>query len=264
VRPSLARRLAHWLRMWNRIGRHRRKQHRAISLLSGNKRSAPPPEVVECRSSMGGAVFRPSPQFPRWNNGSMNDGRSRCNEQGTDVPVTEREIRNRNVSSGVLVRKAASAEGLPHCDGQKIGRTVVTSRKSRTYKLQLSPAGLACFIQCHARIVTYSTELIPYGMTLLTALIIFSKLDASDQSATYDGADTRRLWGPNVHFVGSSTALRELVEAICVRLENGDLPIWQPRVALIYAAALQACSEADVAVLGAAYQAARESTRSSR
>lgn len=25
----------------------------------------------------------------RWNNGSMNDGRSRRNEQGTDVPVTE-------------------------------------------------------------------------------------------------------------------------------------------------------------------------------
>ncbi|MET3436004.1 hypothetical protein [Sphingomonas sp. 1185] len=132
---------------------------------------------------------------------------------------------------------------------------------SRTYKLQLSGAGLACFIQCHARVATLAGALIPYGMTLFTALTILSRLDPADQMAAYQDLECRRLWGQDVHFVGAASTLRDLVEDIIGSLESGDIRTLKAKVSVIYVAALRACHEAESDTLQAAYLTMMDTAR---
>jgi hypothetical protein len=118
-------------------------------------------------------------------------------------------------------------------------------KRSRTYKLQLSEAGIDLFLHCHCRLAHLMREFIPYGATLSAAVAVLDMQDACEVAAELETQRSRKGVGDSIHFVGSTYALAEVSNRIAQSLVEAGEFAAPPRMAQLYIAALGAFASAD-------------------
>lgn len=112
------------------------------------------------------------------------------------------------------------------------------NKRSRTYRMRLSPDGTHLFLSCHCRLAHLVSTFIPYGTTLFVAVLLAEAGDPSDLMAELDEHAINRLCGSAEHFVGASASLSDLVSAICDRLARSEDLAHRPPVSHIHLASL--------------------------
>lgn len=126
--------------------------------------------------------------------------------------------------------------------------------KTRSYKLRLSPTGLAHFLRCHCRLAALLGELVPYGATLYVAVALLAEMQPQERAGEPDIRSCQGLAGNRIYFVGFSHALAQLTE----RVRTGAVGIAADlSVARIYLLGLLAFDGADDEELLRAYRTCR-------
>lgn len=120
----------------------------------------------------------------------------------------------------------------------------MATRPSRAYKLKLSRAGIALFIECHGRLCLLAGDLLPYGMTLRTAVTMLEAISIDELAAELASHELAGFAGDEIRFVGTSPSLAVLTADLAGRIaELGVIPA-QPQTWRIYLAALSLMREA--------------------
>lgn len=120
----------------------------------------------------------------------------------------------------------------------------MSARSSRTYKLKLSPRGIALFIECHARLCRVAGDLLPYGLTLRLAVTLFGAMRAEEQADKIWCSDLALLAGNEIRFVGTSRDLAVLSADLIERLGAAGVRA-APQTWRLYLAALLSMRSAD-------------------
>lgn len=96
---------------------------------------------------------------------------------------------------------------------------------SRTYKLQLSRDGVWCFLECHHRLSRLACDFLPYGMTLYVAACLLDRMEDADIATELASAESVRLSGDIVRFVGFAPSLGEIMAKTALRLgQSAEMP----------------------------------------
>ena len=91
-------------------------------------------------------------------------------------------------------------------------------RRSRTYKLRLSPQGIDLFLDFHGRLARLLCDFIPYGLTLSVAIAILESRGADDVFETLQERRFHVYLGEETRFVGTTIQLTQIMTRIAARL----------------------------------------------
>ena len=91
-------------------------------------------------------------------------------------------------------------------------------RRSRTYKLRLSPQGIDLFLDFHGRLARLLCDFIPYGLTLSVAIAILESRGADDVFETLQERRFHVCLGKETRFVGTTIQLTQIMTRIAARL----------------------------------------------
>jgi hypothetical protein len=91
-------------------------------------------------------------------------------------------------------------------------------RRSRTYKLRLSPQGIDLFLDFHGRLARLLCDFIPYGLTLSVAIAILESRGADDVFETLQERRFHVCLGEETRFVGTTIQLTQIMTRIAARL----------------------------------------------
>ena len=126
-------------------------------------------------------------------------------------------------------------------------------RKSRTYRLTLSAAGMDVLIDAHCHLIRTTRSLLAWGTTLHLAVAHLDAVAPDAVIARLAELSAAGLGGGEVHFLGAPARLNDIAARIARRVsaEMPDQP--PPELQHIYIVALQEASGASIDLLQAAY-----------
>lgn len=93
-------------------------------------------------------------------------------------------------------------------------------RRSRTYRLRLSSAGMELFLDCHHRLGCLVSEMLPFGTTLYCALLYLDQIDVALIIDDLRTLPRLGLVGEREHFVGAPCSLADALRRIVERVES--------------------------------------------
>ncbi len=139
------------------------------------------------------------------------------------------------------------------------------SRRSRTFKLQLSPAGRDLLIDAHCHLIRSTRQLLAWGTTLQLAVTHLETVPPEAIEALLGGLPSFGYSGGSKYYLGAPKGLNETAAAIAQRvLVDGEVPT----IASIYLVALQQSLRAEAGDLlnavDRAERAARRADQSER
>jgi len=125
-------------------------------------------------------------------------------------------------------------------------------RRSRTYKLRLSPQGIELFLDFHGRLARLLCDLIPYGLTLTVAIALLESRGADEVFETLQERSFHICLGEETRFVGTTIQLTQVMARIAARLAESREFSQAPKIGQLYLAAiLPAMSAEDQELLDA-------------
>lgn len=130
----------------------------------------------------------------------------------------------------------------------------MSMRRSRTYRMQLSQAGMELFLSCHFRLARLTSSLLPYGTTLFVAILLADTLDTSEIKAEMTAPSVNRLKGNSQHFVGTSKVLAQISAAIIDRMKGAEIMPYRTKIAHLYVASLAIMAASEDDALATAYR----------
>lgn len=127
-------------------------------------------------------------------------------------------------------------------------------RASRTYRLDLSSAGMDLLIAAHCRLIRVTRYLLAWGTTLHVAVHHLDTLPPDVVRLSLDTLPDLELGGSETHCLGAPIRLREIASRIATRVSESDANQGMPPVGQIYIVALQHVLTADPDALRASFR----------
>ncbi|MDB5580796.1 MAG: hypothetical protein JWR80_5972 [Bradyrhizobium sp.] len=126
-------------------------------------------------------------------------------------------------------------------------------RKSRTYRLTLSAAGMDVLIDAHCHLIRTTRCLLAWGTTLHIAVAHLDTVAPDAVMAKLTELPAAGLGGGEVHFLGAPTRLNDIAARIARRVTAEKPDLAPPELRHIYIVALQEVSGTKTDLLRAAY-----------
>ncbi|MBV1687723.1 hypothetical protein KRR38_08550 [Novosphingobium sp. G106] len=140
----------------------------------------------------------------------------------------------------------------------------MATRPSRAYKLKLSRAGIILFIECHGRLCRLAADLLPYGMTLRTAVTMLEAVSLDELAAELASRELAGFAGGEIRFVGTSPSLAVFTAQLAAQVAELDVVPAQPQTWRIFLAGLSLMREAGDTQLLRAYNKLRQDDQEGR
>jgi hypothetical protein len=131
------------------------------------------------------------------------------------------------------------------------------TRRSRTFKLHLSPAGMDLLIEAHCHLIRQTRQLLAWGTTLQLAVLYLETVPLSVVADRLDRLPAYGFTGSDRYFLGAPRELSDAASAIAERVMSDGQP---PTIASIYLIALQQLLVAESVDLIATLDRARRTT----
>lgn len=93
-------------------------------------------------------------------------------------------------------------------------------KRSRTFRLRLSSAGIELFLDCQHRLGCLVSEMLPFGTTLYCALHYLDRIDVALIVDDLQTLPHLGLSGDRDHFVGAPSSLAHVLHRIIERVES--------------------------------------------
>lgn len=131
------------------------------------------------------------------------------------------------------------------------------TRRSRTFKLHLSPAGMDLLIEAHCHLIRQTRQLLAWGTTLQLAVFHLETIPAPRIVRQLHDLATAGLTGREKVFLGAPRGVNEIAAGIAERAGGKDA---MPTISSIYLVALREALLAEPdALLSALDRAGRRS-----
>ncbi len=127
------------------------------------------------------------------------------------------------------------------------------ARKSRTYRLTLSAAGMDVLIDAHCHLIRTTRCLLAWGTTLHIAVAYLDTIAPDAVLARLTELPAAGLGGAKVHFLGAPARLNDIAARIASRVSAHTPDQAAPELRHIYIVALLEASRAKTDLLQAAY-----------
>ncbi len=91
---------------------------------------------------------------------------------------------------------------------------------SRAYKLKLSDKGIRLFLDNHCRICRLAGDLLSYGATLHSAMVLLANASDEDLVAEILRAEIPTFGGTQIRYVGTSQTLSDVMATLTARISE--------------------------------------------
>ncbi|WP_404337833.1 hypothetical protein AB2M62_03450 [Sphingomonas sp. MMS12-HWE2-04] len=131
------------------------------------------------------------------------------------------------------------------------------TRRSRVFKLRLSPAGMDLLISSHCHLIQSTRALLAWGTTLHVAVEHLDRAPASDLFELFEPKACAPFLGNEEHHLGALKGVNEIAARIAARVCDRSSHAASPMISIVYIVALQHLRTADPETLKAAWMAVR-------
>ncbi|WP_342251630.1 hypothetical protein [Sphingomonas sp. OTU376] len=131
------------------------------------------------------------------------------------------------------------------------------TRKSRVFKLRLSPLGKDLLVDAHCHLIRSTRALLAWGTTLQVAVGHLDAFPVDRLIAEFDASFCAACLGPEEHHLGGPKGLNDVAAGIAARVEDASGGAVRIGISVIYIFAIQQLLRAEPELLRTALQGLR-------